>query len=78
MSILGKQVRLKGLTQKGKNRCRENGDLWTVYAETDRVLFNPAPGPWLYIAPYSGDQTHKASRWVHATSDVDFTITNHV
>lgn len=73
MSLLGKKIRLKGISQKGKNRVRENGDTWMVFAETDRVLFNKdAAGPWLYIAPSGLDQNHRASRWIHAVADIDF------
>lgn len=39
MSLLGKQIKLKGISQKGKNRVREHGSDWIVFAETDRVLF---------------------------------------
>lgn len=73
MSLLGKKIKLKGTSQKGKNRVRENGDTWTVFAETDRVLFNKnAIGPWLYIAPSGKDQNHRASRWIHGLADTDF------
>lgn len=79
MSHLGKIVFLTGITQKGKNRIREHGNLWTVLAETDRVLFaSSAPGPWLFVTPNPGGlglgQDDKASRWVHANTDVDFKV----
>jgi len=75
MTLLGKQIQLKGITQKGKNRVREHGDRWTVLAETDRVLFAPsAPGPWLFIAPKGKGQDDKASRWVRSLHDADFTV----
>lgn len=73
MSFLGKKIRLKGKSQKGKNRVREHGELWAVFAETDRVLFSAgAAGPWLFIAPADKDQTHKSSRWIHGLNDLDF------
>ena len=75
MSFLGKRIQLKGITQKGKNRIRENSDRWIVLAETDKVLFNPQPGEWLFIAPVGKDQFDKASRWVKATGDKDFLVT---
>jgi len=75
MSLLGKQIQLKGLSQKGKNRVRESGDRWVVLASTDYVLFSPnIPGPWLFVAPQNCDQNNKASRWIHATNDLDFLI----
>ena len=79
MSLLGKRIKLKGITAKGKNRIREHGDTWTVLAETDRVLFSPTQqGPWLFITPKPAGpglgQDDKASRWVHLTSDFDFTV----
>lgn len=75
MSLLGKLVRLKGLTQKGKNRVRDHGDRWVVLAETDRVLFaSDKPGPWLFIAPDGMGQEHKASRWIRSINDVDFEV----
>lgn len=75
MSLLGKQIQLKGISQKGKNRVREHGDRWTVLAETDRVLFAPgSAGPWLFIAPLGLGQDNKASRWVRANGDTDFSV----
>ena len=75
MSLLGKQIQLKGLSQKGKNRVREHGDRWTVLAETDVVLFAPSNhGPWLFVAPVGRDQNDKASRWVRSTDDSDFIV----
>ena len=75
MSLLGKKIKLTGITQKGKNRCRDWGQIWTVFAETDRVIFSPSkPGPWLFISPEGQDQNHKASRWIHGQNDPDFTM----
>jgi len=75
MTLLGKQIQLKGLSQKGKNRIREYGDRWTVFAETDRVLFAPSElGPWLFISPRGSDQNDGAARWIRATGDTDFFV----
>ncbi len=72
---LGEKIRLKGLSQKGKNRIRELGEQWVVFAVTDRVLFSPdKTGPWLFISPEHRNQDDKASRWIHAQHDVDFII----
>lgn len=75
MTFLGKKIQLKGISQKGKNRVRENGHEWIVLAETDTVLFAPNEhGPWLFICPHGTNQNHKASRWVRIYDDADFDI----
>lgn len=75
MGLLGKRIQLTGISQKGKNRVRQHGNLWTVLAETDRVLFAPSSnGPWLFIAPLGLGQNDKASRWVRASGDTDFNV----
>ena len=74
MNLLGKTIQLRGISQKGKNRVRELGDRWTVFAETDKVLFNPTKGDWLFVSPVGQDQNSKASRWVRANDDVDFNV----
>lgn len=74
--LLGKEIKLSGITQKGKNRIRENGSVWVVLAESDRVLFQPnKPGPWLFIAPPGKSQDDRESRWIHLTDDTDFSVT---
>ena len=76
MSILGKKIKLQGITQKGKNRVRDLGNDWWVIAETDRVLFSPSePGPWLFVAPIGQSQNDKSSRWIKADQDLDFKVT---
>lgn len=75
MAFLGKEIQLKGLSQKGKNRVRDHGERWTVLAETDRVLFAPdKAGPWIFVAPVGKGQNDKASRWVRVYGDADFSI----
>ena len=75
MAFLGKTISLRGISQKGKNRTRENPDSWDVLAESDRVLFKPnETGPWLFITPRGCDQNHKAARWIRAQGDPDFQI----
>ncbi len=77
MSLLGKTIRLKGKTQKGKNRVREHGEMWVVFAECETVLFAPSKkGPWLFLSPLGKNQDDKASRWVKSTDDVDFDVFN--
>jgi len=75
MTLLGKTIQLTGISQKGKNRVRENGNLWMVLAETDRVLFAPnQQGPWLFIVPVGRDQDDKAGRWIKTAGDTDFVV----
>lgn len=75
MTHLGKNIQLKGLSQRGKNRIREHGNVWTVLAETDHVLFSPNDSSlWLFIVPIGGSQNDKASRWIRFENDKDFTI----
>lgn len=74
-SLLGKNVQLTGISQKGKNRVRELGPIWTVIAETDRVLFAPdRPGPWLFVVPRGREHNDKSTRWIRASGDNDFTV----
>lgn len=74
MALLGKHLRLKGITAKGKNRINQHGNFWTVIAETDKVLFNPEPGPWLFITPSGSTQDDKAARWIKSDGDVNFSF----
>ena len=75
MSLLGKQIQLKGITQKGKNRIRENNNQWVVLAETDRVVFAPnQAGPWLFVAPLGKNQNDKGARWIRASGDENFSM----
>lgn len=69
-----KQIRMTGITQKGKNRIRENGELWDVLQEADRVIFDSAPGPWAFVAPRGLGREANGSRWVNLRSDKDFLI----
>lgn len=72
MSLLGKTIQLSGITQKGKNRIRDNGSNWIVLAETDKIIFSSEPGPWLFIAPEGKNQDHKSCRWIRTENDNDF------
>ena len=67
-------VKLVGKSMKGKNRVREHGSVWTVHVITEKVLFNPQPGPWLFVSPLGRLFQDKASRWVHQTDDQDFIV----
>ena len=75
MSLLGGNIELRGVTQKGKNRIKKCGWRWKVLAETTHVLFGPDDeGEWLFITPYGNDQTHPSARWIKRNSDIDFVI----
>jgi hypothetical protein len=75
MSLLGKSIKVAGISQRGKNRVREFGDTWVVLAETDRILFSPTEaGPWLFIAPPGMGQEDRASRWMHIQNDPTFEV----
>ena len=75
MSLLGKQIKLKGKSAKGKNRVREMGNEWMVLAECQTILFSPSKqGPWLFVSPIGHTQDSKASRWVHLNDDENFVV----
>lgn len=63
---------LKGITQKGKNRVREQGSEWFVAKMQDEVLFSNERGPWWLIQPITGFRT--AQRWIRNTVDKDFEV----
>lgn len=63
---------MKGKTQKGKNRVREQGSKWMVMFIRDSVLFSSLAGPWLMVASMDSPKVH--TRWVHIKNDVDFEI----
>lgn len=75
MKLSGCKIKLKGITQKGKNRVREHGNEWMVLAETDTILFAPGDfGPWAFISPLGSGFMDKAARWVRVNNDVDFEV----
>ena len=63
---------LKGITQKGKNRVREQGKEWIVLRMQREVAFSSDKGIWWLIRPITGFET--ASRWIHNTIDKDFEV----
>ncbi len=75
MSLLGKTIKLKGISQKGKNRIRQVGDDWIVFAVTEHILFAPTKsGPWLFISPKGTDHNSKSARWIREYDDPDFEV----
>jgi hypothetical protein len=63
---------LKGKTLKGKNRIREQGEVWDIITTADSVLFDSRPGPWLLVVP--ANTSFEKARWIHAAHDHDFEI----
>lgn len=63
-------------TGKGKNKLHEAGNPahWIVVETREMVGFSDREGPWLFVRP--DNNMHDKSRWVHATSDVDFVVVN--
>ena len=64
MLFQGDIVRLKGLSRHGKNRVREQGDLWEVMGppiQDGRVLVRCL-------------EDAKEKRWVHPVFDKDFDV----
>lgn len=60
-------------TLKDKNVFNNAGKppKWVILETRDMVGFSDLKGPWHFVYPYGQDHTH--SRWVHSTSDKDFT-----
>ena len=63
-------VTVQGVSQKGKNRVRERGSIWTVKDRAQSVAFSSKKGPWLFLESLDG----KACRWMHVTDDEDLKI----
>ena len=68
-----KKVILKGKTQKGKNRIREHGHVWTILKILQDPQFVRERGIWLQLEPVeTGD---RGIRWVRSNDDKDFELT---
>ena len=77
------RIRLEAKTHKAKNRLIEAakgmptwGFEWLVADERNTIQARDGDGPWLLLVP-SGiplERGHDFSRWVHKTSDNDFTV----
>lgn len=72
-------IKLKGKTQKGKNRVHEWGILWEVFAKDDKVIFSQKDGPWVSIVPIDIPKENLKSpsmgfRWIHLNDDDDFVV----
>ena len=68
---VGKKVRLTGITRHGKNRVREQGDVWEVIRINPSVSFKTnAPGPFMLLQA----TTTINMRWVSIVNDDNFTV----
>ena len=74
--MLKKKIKLKGISRHGKNRVREQGELWRIVGESDSVHFRTsAPGPFLLLESESSEGPHGPwTRWVSLQRDPDFMI----
>ncbi len=67
----GNILTLSFKSKKGKERLKRDGaENWVVKSVVTSVQFSSKKGPWLLI----NKKSKITSRWIHATSDIDFTI----
>ena len=72
---VGDRVKLTGLTKHGKNRAREQGDIWTV-AEIKVMSHNSGfvpKGTKIVLLNASSDPL-KHWRWIEADNDKNFHV----
>jgi hypothetical protein len=68
---VGKKVKLTGITRHGKNRVREQGEVWEVIRMNPTVSFKTkAPGPFMLLQAAEGINM----RWVSAINDDNFSV----
>ena len=71
---VGDKVKLTGLTKHGKNRVREQGDMWTVTAMSVAHASSFAPiGSDIALLRADSDPT-KFWRWVEVNNDKNFHV----
>jgi len=72
--IIGDKVRLTGITRHGKNRIREQGELWTVTAITlaNQSSFAPIDTEIALLRAESNPE--KWWRWVEVKDDKNFLV----
>ena len=69
--LVGDKVKLTGTTQHGKNRVREQGDIWEVIRFNPSVSFKTkAPGPFMLLQAAEGINM----RWVSTINDDNFSV----
>jgi hypothetical protein len=64
-----RQVRLTGITRKGKTRIGNSGDVWNV-AEGAVDALLPAPNGSLFLRSLDG----RDARWVEIANDPNFIV----
>ena len=68
---VGNKVKLTGITRHGKNRVREQGEVWEVIRMNPTVSFKTkAPGPFMLLQAAEGINM----RWVSTTNDDNFSV----
>lgn len=75
----GQIVSLRGKSDKGKQKIRHFGELWSVVGVAEVVQFTHVRGPWVHVrstkeVDASGNAMNADFRWIHADSDKDFEI----
>jgi hypothetical protein len=69
--LVGDKVKLTGITRHGKNRVREQGDIWEVNRLSPTVAFKTkAPGPFMLLQA----TTSINMRWVSTVNDDNFLV----
>ena len=67
--LVGDKIKLKGITQHGKNRVREQGETWEVIRLSPTVGFKTkAPGPFMLLQATESINM----RWVSTVNDDNF------
>ena len=69
------KVRLTGKTKHGKNRVKENGEIWKVTRIAEKVHFPRAiggPGPFLFLISLKSGTDD--IRWVSEIGDPNFEV----
>ena len=68
---VGNKIKLTGITQHGKNRVREQGEVWEVIRLNPTVGFKTkAPGPFMLLQATESINM----RWVSTVNDDNFLV----
>ena len=68
---VGNKVKLTGTTRHGKNRVREQGEVWEVIRMNPTVGFKTkAPGPFMLLQATESINM----RWVSTVNDDNFSV----
>ena len=67
---IGDLLLVEGISQKGKNRIREQGNTFKIANVAERVSFSDKSGPWLLL----GSLNPNHGRWVHVADDQHWKI----